>query len=35
MIARPSFLTRHARVRVLFWAIMALFALEVLAFVFI
>lgn len=32
MIARLSSLTRHERVRLLFWAIMAIFAIEVLFF---
>jgi hypothetical protein len=32
MFARLSSLTRRDRVRILLWAIMAIFALEVLAF---
>lgn len=32
MIARLSSLTRHDRVRILLWAIMAIFAIEIVFF---
>ncbi len=32
MIARLSSLTRHERVRLLFWAIMTIFAIEIVFF---
>jgi hypothetical protein len=32
MFARLSSLTRHERVRLLFWAIMTIFAIEILVF---